>query len=75
MKEWEEEGMGKRKRDSVNRQSPDLSLIQKNLCSYLVATEQNCTMAIATKFLINCFGIEMVLRDVYLKRFDLTKVL
>jgi len=24
-------------------------------------------------FLINCFGIEMVLCDLYLKRFDLTK--
>ena len=26
-----------------------------------------------TFFLINCFGIEIVLRDLYLKRFDLTK--
>jgi len=26
-----------------------------------------------TLFLINCFGIEMVLCDLYLKRFDLTK--
>jgi len=28
---------------------------------------------LVTLFLINCFGIEMVLCDLYLKRFDLTK--
>jgi len=30
-------------------------------------------MSHVTLFLINCFGIEMVLCDLYLKRFDLTK--
>jgi len=41
-------------------------------------SRQNCRLQVrhsscCTLFLINCFGIEMVLCDLYLQRFDLTK--
>ena len=47
-----------------------LSAWSRQKCRLLVGHSPCCTL-----FLINCSGIEMVLCDLYLKRFDLTKSL
>jgi len=62
-------------RHSVEPRALTCPFKQSNLSAW---SRQNCRLEVKyfpcyTLFRINCFGIEMVLCDLYLKRFDLTK--